>query len=158
MQVPLRISFHNMERTEDIEAQIREKIAKLEKFCDRITSCHVMIDEPHQHHRQGNQCQVRIQIAVPQRELVVDRQLPQHQSAEDLRVALREAFDEMRRQLADYELRRQLEDDIHQLCGQTKQHVEPVHDRVDQVFPDANDGSIESSANATGRRQDAAPV
>ena len=114
MQVPLQISFRNLERTEDLEALVREKVAKLEEFYDRITSCNVVIEAPHQHHRQGNQYRVHIQLGVPHRELVVDRQPPQRQGAEDLRVALREAFDKMRRQL---------EDDVRQMRGQTKQHA-----------------------------------
>lgn len=136
MQVPLQISFRNMDRSEDIEAQVREKVAKLEEFYDRITSCHVVIEAPHQHHRQGNQYRVRIQLAVPHKELVVDRQPTQHQAAEDLRVALREAFANMRRQL---------EDDVRQMRGHTKQHAEPDHGQVKKVFPEADYGFIESS-------------
>lgn len=136
MQVPPQISFRNMERFEDIEAQVREKVAKLEEFCDCITSCHVVIEAPHQHHRQGNQYRVRIQIAVPHKELVVDRQPPLRKAAEDLRVAVREAFANMRRQLEDY---------IRQLRGHTKQHAEPDHGQVKKYFPEADYGFIESS-------------
>jgi ribosome-associated translation inhibitor RaiA len=41
MQTPLEISFHNMERSEAVEAKIRQRVEKLEKYFDRITSCHV---------------------------------------------------------------------------------------------------------------------
>ena len=36
MQMPLQVSFHGMEPSPAIEARIREKAAKLERFHDRI--------------------------------------------------------------------------------------------------------------------------
>jgi ribosome-associated translation inhibitor RaiA len=53
MQVPLDIAFHNMEPSEFIEAKVRERVDKLERYCDRITRCSVGIEAPHRAHRQG---------------------------------------------------------------------------------------------------------
>jgi hypothetical protein len=39
MQIPLQISFRNMDPSPAIEARIREKAAKLERFHDRIIGC-----------------------------------------------------------------------------------------------------------------------
>jgi hypothetical protein len=73
MQVPLEIAFHNMEPSEFIEAKVRERVDKLERYCDRITRCSVGIEAPHRAYRQGNLYHVRIEIGVPGKELVVSR-------------------------------------------------------------------------------------
>ena len=39
MQIPLQISFRNMDPSPAVEARIREKAAKLERFHDRIVGC-----------------------------------------------------------------------------------------------------------------------
>jgi len=52
---------------------------------------------PHKHHQQGKQFNVRIDIGVPGSEIVVNRD-----HAEDVYVALRDAFDAAKRQLEDY--------------------------------------------------------
>ena len=44
MKLPLQISFHNMDFSEALEANIREKAAKLGKFGDQIMSCRVMVE------------------------------------------------------------------------------------------------------------------
>ena len=116
MQVPPQITFRNIEATEDLEAVVREKIAKLEEFFDRITSCHVIVESPHRSHQRGSRYRVRVHVVVPRTELVVDRQPSEHREAEDLRGAVREAFDSMRRQL---------EDDARELRGDVKSHPAP---------------------------------
>ena len=67
MQIPLQISFHGMEPSPAIEARIREKAAKLERFHDRIVGCKVVIEAPHRHHHKGKLYNVRIDISVPGR-------------------------------------------------------------------------------------------
>ncbi|MGB1547306.1 MAG: HPF/RaiA family ribosome-associated protein, partial [Alphaproteobacteria bacterium] len=53
METPLQISFRNMDPSEAVEANVREKAEKLERFFDRITSCRVVIEAPHRHHHKG---------------------------------------------------------------------------------------------------------
>lgn len=114
MQVSPQITFRNIEGTDEFEAIVREKVAKLEEFFDRITSCHVVVEAPHRNHQRGNLYRVRVHVVVPRKELVVDRQPSEHREAEDLRVALRDAFDSMRRQLEDY---------ARELRGDVKSHA-----------------------------------
>lgn len=90
------IRFVGMEPSEALEAATLEKIAKLEQFCPQIMACHVVIDLPHRHSSQGRQFSVRVDLTLPGRELAVSR--VEHQ---DVYVALRDAFDNMRRQLED---------------------------------------------------------
>jgi cold shock CspA family protein/ribosome-associated translation inhibitor RaiA len=133
MQSPLQLRFRNLNPSEEVETLVREKAEKLEEFFDRITSCQVMIEVPHRHHQHGNLYRVRIDVAVSRKELVVDRQPPEHQEAEDLQVALRDAFDSMRRQLEDY---------VRELRGDVKPHAAPDSGRVDKLFPEAGYGFL----------------
>jgi ribosomal subunit interface protein len=102
MQVPLEIAFHNMEPSDFIEAKVRERVDKLERYFDRITRCSVSIEAPHRAHRQGNLYHVRIEISVPGKDLVVSRDPGDLHAHKDVYVAIRDAFSAAERQLAEY--------------------------------------------------------
>jgi ribosome-associated translation inhibitor RaiA len=106
MELPLQISFRHMDRSEYIEEVIRHKAAKLETFAERIMACRVVVEEASRRHRTGNLHDIRINITVPGEEIAVTRLPSEHVQNEDIRVALRDAFDTARRQLQDY-VRRQ---------------------------------------------------
>jgi len=97
MQIPLQITIRDIKHSDALEAHIRDKATKLEEFFSHIISCRVVVDVPHKHHHQGKQFNVRIDIGVPGSEIVVNRD-----HAEDVYVALRDAFDSAKRQLEDY--------------------------------------------------------
>jgi len=102
MQLPLQVSFRHMKHSEEIEALIRQRAAKLDTFSDRIISCRVVVEPAAKHRQLGNLFAVRIDLSVPGEEIVVSREPSQHTEAKDIRVALRDAFDSARRQLEDY--------------------------------------------------------
>ena len=108
MKLPLQISFHGMEPSEALEAAAAKKAHKLEEFCSDIMSCRVIIEQLQKHQHQGRPFAVRIDLRLPSRELCVN-----HVQDEDAYVALRDAFDDMKRQL---------EDAVRRLRGQEKQH------------------------------------
>ena len=97
MQLPLQISYRNMESSAAIDTLVREKAGKLEQFHSRITSCHVVIEQPGRHQQQGKQFVVHIDLKVPGGEIAVNRD-----HDEDVYVALRDAFDAARRKLEDF--------------------------------------------------------
>ena len=97
MQIPLQITIRDIEHSEALETHIRGKVEKLEEFFKSIISCRVVVEMPHKHHHQGKQFNVRLDIGVPGSEIVVNRD-----HAEDIYVALRDAFDAAKRQLEDY--------------------------------------------------------
>ena len=102
MQVPLQITFRDFPPSETIAAKIRHQVAKLQHFSHRIIGCQVVVEAPHQHHRQGTIYHVRINLTVPQRELVINRDSSQNHSHENLYVAIRDAFAAAQRQLKRY--------------------------------------------------------
>src|SRR5271157_6067189 len=74
MKTPLQIAFHNLPHFKVIESAIQEAVDRLEDTHDRITSCCVIVDQPHRHHKEGNLFQVRIDLKMPGAELVVKRE------------------------------------------------------------------------------------
>ena len=97
MQIPLQITIRDVEHSEALETHIRDKAKKLDEFFNHIMSCRVVVEVPHKHHHQGKQFNVRIDIGVAGGEIAVNRD-----HAEDVYVALRDAFDVAKRQLEDY--------------------------------------------------------
>ncbi|MEZ5557595.1 MAG: HPF/RaiA family ribosome-associated protein [Pseudomonadales bacterium] len=106
MQTPLQIAWHGVDKSDALEEDIRGKVQKLEEFCDHITSCRVVVEAPHRHHNKGNLYRLRIDITVPDREIVVTRDPGDKHAHEDIYVAVRDAFDAARRQLQDYSRKR----------------------------------------------------
>ena len=106
MQLPLQITFRHIQPSAAVEARIRQEAAKLEKFFEKIISCRVIVEAPHRHHNQGNLFHVRIDLAVPQEELVVSHEQHDEHAHEDAYVVIRDAFNALHRQLEDYVRRR----------------------------------------------------
>jgi len=123
MDVPLELSFHNIEPSEATEARIRERVEKLERIYGRLVACRVAVGEPHKQHRTGNTRKVRLDISVPGKEIVVNREphRPQQTYAEpDVYGAIKDAFDAAERQLKEFKERRTFETKMHDvpLVGQ----------------------------------------
>ena len=89
MQIPLQISFRNMDPSP--KAIVREKAAKLDRF-----------EAPHRHHHKGKLYKVRIDIGMPGNDVHVNQEGPKNQAHEDVYVAIRDAFDAAVRQLEDH--------------------------------------------------------
>ena len=97
----LQITLNGLPQSRALEARIRERAAKLDRRFGPITSCRVVIEQPHHHSRQGGQFSVRLLVNVPGAEFVVN-----HGHDEDVYVAVRGAFDKARRQLDGYAQKR----------------------------------------------------
>ncbi len=136
MQIPLQITFHDLPPSDAIEAQIRQKVEKLNRFYDRIISCRVVVEAPHRHHHQGNIYHVRIDLTVPQGELLINRNSSQNHAHEDLYVAIRDAFAAAQRRLKSYAAVQK---------NKTKIHEIPDHGRIISLLPDDGYGFIETS-------------
>jgi ribosomal subunit interface protein len=133
MQVPLELAFDNMQRSDAIEARVREKVAHLDKLYDRLTSCRVTIEAPHKHHRQGNKYHIRIFLGVPQGQLLVNRDPGDFHAHEDVYVAIRDAFDAAERQLKEYRRK---------MSGEVKTSEAPLQGRITSLFPEQDYGFI----------------
>jgi ribosomal subunit interface protein len=135
MQLPLQITFRNMESSAAVESKIRERADELNRYYDRIMGCRVVVESPHRHHHQGKLYHVRVDVTVPGGELAVTREPAEHRAYEDIYVAIRDAFDATRRQLEDYARRQRRE---------VKGHEPSPYGRVSKLFPLEGFGFIET--------------
>jgi cold shock CspA family protein/ribosome-associated translation inhibitor RaiA len=133
MQVPLQITFRHMDSSEAVAARIRSRAEELERFFDRIISCRVVVECRHPRHQQGNLFQVRIDLLVPGREIVVGRDPEAHHAHEDIHVAIRDSFDAARRLLEDH---------VREGRGDVKLHAVPDHGKIIRLLPDQDYGFI----------------
>jgi cold shock CspA family protein len=160
MKIPLQVSFRNMPPSDVIEANIREKAAKLDSFYDRIMACRVIVEAPHRRHHKGKLYHVRIDLTLPGGELVVKRE-PKHvepaklrspqlsgrelteshepskyAAHDDVYIAIRDAFNAAGRKLQDYARRQR---------GTIKAHEPAALARVTKLFREDGFGFLETA-------------
>ncbi len=137
MQVPLQIHFEHIARVDFIEERVRREAAKLERFCDRITSARVVVGRPQHRHHKGDTYALRIHLTVPgAADIAVSRDPAATGRHEDVQVTITDAFDEARRQLQDLERKRD---------GAVKRHESPPHGTISQLVPERDHGFIAAS-------------
>lgn len=129
MQVPLEISTRRIDLSTDLEADLRRRATKLERLYDRITSCRIAV-ERETSRQEGGPYRVRLDITVPGSELVANK------AAEDLSVAIRDAFQAAERQVDEFSQRRR---------GEVKTPVGPPEGQVLRLFPEQDFGFLEAS-------------
>jgi len=152
MILPPQVTLRNMEPVPDLEAGIAKEIEVLERFFDRIMSCRIMVEGP-RGHRYGGLYKVRIDLGVPNEELVVEHSPSLHGTLQDIEApsktkqsepdrihrdvhrAVHDAFHEMRRRLQDY---------VRRMRGQTKQHEE-AQAKITKLFPEKGYGFLETA-------------
>jgi len=133
---PIQITFKDMPPSPAIEAWIRERASRLNRYHDRIVHCHVVVEAPHRHQQRGHLYNVRLDITVAGGEVVVSHQGPKDEAHRDVYVALRDAF---------RAARRQLQDQVRKQRGAVKRHDEPARGRVTKLFPHERYGFLETS-------------
>lgn len=128
MQVPLELSARAIELDSAMEADLRRRAAKLERYYDRITSCRIAVERPTgNHHNEGGPYRVRIDITVPGSELVASKE------GEDLNTTVRDAFKAAERQVEEFSQRRR---------GDVKTPVLPPEGQVVRIFQEEGFGFI----------------
>lgn len=102
MEVPLQITFHEIDHSDAVEERIRERVDKLEKYYNNIVSCRVTVEKPHRHQHQGQLFDIRIDLSVPGHEFLIHSDKGKNHAHEDVNIAIRDAFDSLQRQLKDH--------------------------------------------------------
>lgn len=131
MKQPLQIRFIGMEPTPAIEAAATRKAGKLDAFRPDIMACRVTVELKDKHRHQGKSFAVRIDLTVSDHELSVNRV-----HDEDVYVALREAFDDMKRQL---------QDSVRRVHGDVKEHPVALHGEVVRFADEGRCGFIRTT-------------
>ena len=94
MNAPVEVHFHGIQRSEAIEQRVREKVAKLEKHFERMTSCRVVLEATQRTALKPKVYCIKIEIGVPrQRPIVVCHERVGSHASEELTMALRDAFE-----------------------------------------------------------------
>ena len=114
MNCPLELEFHNTRPIGTVETRVRQELAELEKFYDRIARCRVDVELPH-HRRKGSLSEVRVELRVPVEDaatspairgaVVVDGNIECIQVTahhKDPILAAHEAFTTLRRRVEDF--------------------------------------------------------
>ena len=102
MQQDPSIVFRNMDISEALERRIHSRAAELDRLCDRITACDVVVEMQHRHPRRGKSFHIRVDLALLGRTIVVRREPAENHGHEDAHIAVRDAFNAARRQLEDH--------------------------------------------------------
>lgn len=125
MQVPLEISFHNIESSRWAEDEIRTRAADLERIFDRLISCRVHIDKRARNSNDTIPPVVHIELGIPGRKDLVVSHEPDHllrkYQRPDLQRAINEAFRIAERQLLDVK---------EQMSGRTKEGYHDSENRA----------------------------
>lgn len=137
MEVPLEISCRDFQKTEAIDQLVQAEVAKLERICDYIISCRVTLEQPNQHHLNGNPFRVRVEVTVPHNhELVVKEEATITDLHVECGAVIRDAFDAAERRLKKL---------VEQQHGQVKSHpTNDVTGFVSKLFPEEGYGFLES--------------
>ena len=73
MQLPVKLSYRGLEKSDQIDNLVLDYAARLERFCDHINRCDVAIEQTNHTHQKGNPYRCRIDVTVaPRHELVAD--------------------------------------------------------------------------------------
>jgi cold shock CspA family protein len=132
-QIPLQITFKGVDRSQAVEAAIRQRAARLERFSQQISRFHVVVDMPHQHRHRGNHYAIRIDITTPSGEVQVKRDPSLDDSHKDFQSVLRDAFDAAARHL---------ENDAQRSQAEVLEREQPPTARVTRLFPDLGYGFL----------------
>lgn len=129
MKVALEIAYRGVEKNDAIENLVREKVAKLEQFCDYMNSCRVAIEKAHEHPKSGSPYRVRLDITIPPgHELAVVENPGTGNQYVPLETVIRDAFEAARRQVVELAQRQR---------SQVKEHPQQEMTAVvTKLFPD----------------------
>ena len=131
MTKPPTVTFRRMRGTDALDADIRTRLEKLERYCPSLVGARVLVEPLARHHRAGIHYHIRIDLTVPGEEIAITheaslrptaralagrktrKQDEPDPAAKQLGVAIRESFAVARRRLQDYVRRRRRAVKVH---------------------------------------------
>ncbi|CAD5982495.1 Cold-shock DNA-binding domain protein [Planktothrix tepida] len=102
MKVPVEITYRDVEKTDYLDELINKKVAKLERYCNYMSSCRVVVEKIHDRPKSGSPYRVRLDITVPPgHELAASENPQEGVQYESLKAVIRDVFEAARRQLVE---------------------------------------------------------
>ncbi len=127
MDVPPEIAFRNVDPSDRLKALILEGIEKLEKVHPHLISCRTTVADTTPGRHSGNTYRVQLEMAVPNRTVIVDQSDPEAIEHQDVEQAIRQAFSIARNRLQEVKERSR---------GEVKTSRLPPHGRVTKLLVD----------------------
>ncbi len=136
MQESPEITFKNLDVSEVLEARIRERLARLERFHHGIVGARVVVDRPHKAPGSGkNEIVVQVEVEIPGKLLISRSQEMPREAKDDQGAVVTHVFDAMERQLDGAAAREK---------RQVKAHsAEREIGRIARVFPEQGYGFVQ---------------
>ncbi len=137
MNVPLEVSYRDVDKTESLDDLIRSQTDKLERICDYVSSCRVSIEKTQKHLSSGNPYRVRVDVTVPPSHELVSSQEPGYGDMhKELPAVIRDVYSGIERQLR-------------KLVEKQRQDVKTHEDQettaiVSTIFPEEGYGFLQS--------------
>jgi ribosome-associated translation inhibitor RaiA len=101
MQTPLTVTFRNLEPSEAVEGHVRRRFADLGRLHPRIVDGDVVIEAPQKRKVTGRTFKVHVRIGIPGPDINVTRESGQGNPAEDVNLAVNDAFETAGRLLVE---------------------------------------------------------
>lgn len=106
MSIPTTITFHGTDSSQALEAHIRDRVQRLERFAGDIVACRVVVERAEGRGHHGNRFNVHAHLTMRGRELDAGHTATADNRHEDPYVAVADTFDALRRRVEDYVRRR----------------------------------------------------
>jgi cold shock CspA family protein/ribosome-associated translation inhibitor RaiA len=128
VQVYPQITFHDIERSSWVEDYVAERLRKLDRYAEGITSCHVTLAREQSKHHKGNRYSVMVEVRIPpHHDLAVKKQKEIRHIQNELPALINLAFGAIERQLKRTAALRRGEPELRRLDGQP-------HGMIDKLF------------------------
>ena len=100
MHVATQLIFHDVARSEWIEAYVTERLEKLDRLASGITSCRLTLTREQCSHHQGNLYSVLVEVRLPpHHDLAVKKQQAIKESVTQLHALITQGFEAIERKL-----------------------------------------------------------
>jgi cold shock CspA family protein/ribosome-associated translation inhibitor RaiA len=136
METEPRISFRNLEPLESVREHVIKRIRQLEEVHPRIVGCDVVIEAPQRKKVTGQEFEVHVTVQVPGENINVSRSVGRSFAAEDVNIAIHQAFDAARKRL---KTRKKKMGKV-----EVKEHPPVLHGKVNRLFPGEGYGFIQA--------------
>jgi ribosome-associated translation inhibitor RaiA len=101
MPPPITLSFRHIDHSGALEDRARKLGSRLERFSERITQCHMTLEGPGNRSDRRAPYLVKIDLIVPGAQIHADSLHVDGAGHKDIYLALRDAFNNAKRQLQD---------------------------------------------------------
>lgn len=102
MKIQPEITYRNLEHSDAIDHLIHEKLAKLERLCDYINRCEVVVEKINANPKHGSPYRVRVDLTIPPNHELVGEGHPEgDKQYVPLESVVRTAFSKAERQVKD---------------------------------------------------------